>query len=62
MNKIEILLDINPYGDLDHIQLSHFYKRFGFEWKDRESTNGAKSNGGMIMYLNWDIIKKFQSK
>jgi hypothetical protein len=31
--KIEILLEINPYGALDYIQLQNFYKRFGFHWK-----------------------------
>ncbi len=36
-NKIEIILDINPYGELDYLQLSHFYERFGFEWKDKEN-------------------------
>jgi len=36
-NKIEILLDINPYGELNYLQLLHFYKRFGFEWKNKEN-------------------------
>jgi GNAT superfamily N-acetyltransferase len=34
--KVEILLEMNPYGPLDYIQLTQFYERFGFEWKDKE--------------------------
>ena len=35
--KIEILLEINPYGNLDYLQLAQFYERFGFEWEDKEN-------------------------
>lgn len=35
--KIEILLEINPYGNLDYLQLAQFYERFGFEWKNKEN-------------------------
>jgi len=34
--KIKILLEINPYGDLGYLQLAQFYMRFGFEWEDKE--------------------------
>lgn len=34
--KIIILLEINPYGDLGYLQLAQFYMRFGFEWEDKK--------------------------
>lgn len=33
--KINILLDINPYGDLSYKQLKEFYKKFGFKVKKK---------------------------
>jgi len=35
--KIEIILEINPYGSLDYIHLSQFYERFGFKWEDKKN-------------------------
>ena len=29
-NKITLICDINPYGDLDFNQLNKFYKQYGF--------------------------------
>lgn len=30
-NKINIIIEVNPYGDLDFDQLVRFYKKFDFE-------------------------------
>jgi GNAT superfamily N-acetyltransferase len=30
-NKIDLFLDINPYGNLNYKQLENFYRQFGFE-------------------------------
>lgn len=35
-NQIYIHLDINPYGDLNLEQLTSFYKRYGFQEKDKK--------------------------
>jgi GNAT superfamily N-acetyltransferase len=43
-NNIEIILQINPYGELDYLQLSQFYERFGFVWSDNEQEMIRRTN------------------
>jgi GNAT superfamily N-acetyltransferase len=35
LEEINILLDINPYGDMSYNDLKKFYKKFGFKVKKK---------------------------